>query len=586
MKKINISFLISSLILSGCSILGGSTSTNSSSNSISNSTNDSTKVNNSSIDKTNWIKEGNEEIAINNLNEWVYLVDENVKVTLAEYSDDTLFFNYENGNNSDSVQLFYHSDRIAVGDTYTVSFDIASVSASSIYVLGQEVKVKDGTISVSLNSTLEENKSAVSIKLSGENRIMITNLQINKKQTAKQFIEKALASNNYTLELTNGLNGYSGEFKFFENAVFYDWKNSIDLVKGNSGFVENDTGIFSFTEKNVDGNSIVVPGTSYYMNGEDYVKDLYNAEAYFVSESYNKIPSLHCLNLKQFDIEVLENTPVAIKDPSSLKPLTYMIDEYYSSYYYAGVKEATVMINSDGNLEITMKNIIKEVSTFVLKDINNTKDAALESFMNSSEFAPQEKVELPLDENLKSIFNSLNSSNYTIQKPDGSIFCINDSYIYNEVKDLETNTSYVTGYVLLADGIYDYTIENGEFILGYNHSLDENEKLSIADFGGLIHENYFKDPASYVKNGNVFEYTPSQSDFSYYKFGTNWLNQYILGVNKITLINGNDNITINVEFNTSDESKENIVSSIESLIVYNIGNSSLEVMEEYLGSNY
>ena len=71
---------------------------------------------------------------------------------------------------------------------------------------------------------------------------VFTNFVIKKQANAKDIIESAIEANNYTITLTQGLNGYKVTSKFFENAALFDWKNTIDDVGENYGYAENATG--------------------------------------------------------------------------------------------------------------------------------------------------------------------------------------------------------------------------------------------------------------------------------------------------------------------------------------------------------
>ena len=608
MKKINKALLLSAFLISGCQVSGNGLSTDSSvnntstssvngssnkvsttssSSSLSNSSSSTSISSSSSSESVEWIKNGGVNEAINNSGEWIYSSDSDTTMTLAEYNEDSLYVSYKNATKWDSVQLYYHDSKLSVNKGYTVSFDITSNKNGKITINNQEFEVKDGTKTITLESTLLENSCAISIQfgvkngsiLTANGNIIISNLKVNKKQTAADIVTKALESNNYTLSLVNGMNGYTGEFKFFENATFFSWANSIDGIVGNIGYGENSEGIFSFGKKSYEGNDYFESKSGYYKDEENQnVKGLYTSEHVFTYEGLNGMPSLHHLNLNQLDLEVEVGTPVKIKNGSSLKALTFMLDEFYATYYYSGVNTATVMLNSDGNLEFTFTNRVKESSTFVLSNIGNTTDSLLEEYISSENFMPGASG-VKVDEELKSMLDLINGSNYLVNKADGSLFCINDKYIYDEVVDIETNEKVISGYIKLNDGIYHYTIENDEVIVDEEPSAYE----SISELGGLKYISYFNDPTLYSRtNDGLYEMNVSSNDYSWYTFGSKWLGQTIMGLDKVSLEKGISNITIGAHVNYYIGESETLTTEWKYLVVYQINNAQVDILENYL----
>lgn len=588
MRKTNMTFILLSLVLSGCQFanFGTSSSSNNSSvstnsSSITSSTSSSSSSSSSSVDKTNWIKKGSASDSLNNSNEWLYNSDENANISLAEYFEDSLFLNYSNATNWNSVELFYTDSNIN-NATYIVSFDLISEKTGNITVNGEEIEIKNDIQTIEVISQYSSSTPSISIQfgtegegvLAPDNKIIIENLEIKTKTNAKDIIQRAVDSNNYTLSLTKGMNGYIGTFKYFPSATYFNWENTIDKSSSNSGYAENETGIFKFSKKLYEEEEFIVPTGGYYEDETGYLKGLYSSSYEFTYPGCKGIPSLHSLDLSKFDYELVMNESVTIKDGSSLKALSFLLDDQYASYYYAGVKKAIITLTSDNNLEIRFENLMRESSTFVLSDIGTTSDALINEFVNSEDFGPDYSA-IKIDEELKALLKDVNSANYTVTKPNGCLFTINENYIYSEVINEETSEKEISGYIKLTDGIYMYTIINNEVILG-----EKVEATSIKNLAGLHSVSYFKDATKFIKTSNGFELSVSESDYEFYSFGSTWLNISVQKLTKISLTRENNNIKIGAFVQGYDNGTQ--ITDWMYLEVSNIGNANIDLLDTYL----
>lgn len=622
--------MLLALVVSGC----GSTttsSTNNSNSSINNQTSSSeissSKVSSSStssssissstsssstgIDKTGWIEENDEAHAINNPKKWFYNFDEaSISVTNAMYFDDdkVLYFDFNGEGSFDSVNLYYHDTYVLVGESYTTKFSYTSNVAGKITVNGVEKEVRIGTQEISVDSELKEGNAVIDIQFGTSSTGLISNnvaieigdIYLTKVTNVKARLEHAIELNNYTITLKedtdsfNG-NGYYGEAKFFENACVYTYGNSYDSTSGNKGYAENETGIFGFK---LDAEGNVNANTYYEIDSNDNtLKGLYSTNEKIHLKEYEGdkngdvcegIPSLHKLDLAQFDFDILIGESITVKNASSLRYLAYMIDDYFCTFYYSGISAAKVTLNADDNLEISFNNTYKSSkATFVISNIGTTSNDKIEEFIGSENFAPKEDVEeAPIDPNVESIVNKIALGNYTILKEDGTKFYMNSKYSYLEKKNSETNEIEVSGYLVCGPSIFRYEIKDGSIIV--DSSLDYAGlflgQIAVNGLDGLNSGNvqfFLMNKANkytFNEEKSWYEYKDT-SDASYVSFASKWFDLSPVGFNYVSIKEANNEITIGMEMKFDDN--ETVYKSIQ---VTNIGNTSVTMLDEYLAS--
>ena len=622
--------MLLALVVSGC----GSTttsSTNNSNSSINNQTSSSeissSKVSSSStssssissstsssstgIDKTGWIEENDEAYAINNPKKWFYNFDEaSISVTNAMYFDDdkVLYFDFNGEGSFDSVNLYYHDTYVLVGESYTTKFSYTSNVAGKITVNGVEKEVRIGTQEISVDSELKEGNAVIDIQFGTNSTGLISNnvaieigdVYLTKVTNVKARLEHAIELNNYTITLKedtdsfNG-NGYYGEAKFFEKACVYTYGNSYDSTSGNKGYAENETGIFGFK---LDAEGNVNANTYYEIDSNDNtLKGLYSTNEKIHLKEYEGdkngdvcegIPSLHKLDLAQFDFDILIGESITVKNASSLRYLAYMIDDYFCTFYYSGISAAKVTLNADDNLEISFNNTYKSSkATFVISNIGTTSNDKIEEFIGSENFAPKEEVEeAPIDPNVESIVNKIALGNYTILKEDGTKFYMNSKYSYLEKKNSETNEIEVSGYLVCGPSIFRYEIKDGSIIV--DSSLDYAGlflgQIAVNGLDGLNSGNvqfFLMNKANkytFNEEKSWYEYKDT-SDASYVSFASKWFDLSPVGFNYVSIKEANNEITIGMEMKFDDN--ETVYKSIQ---VTNIGNTSVTMLDEYLAS--
>lgn len=600
MKKSKLICLLGALLISGCGSNGNSSSSilnnNVSSNTSASTSSSSSKPSSSSsstIDTSEWFNKGNEETAINNPNEWVYSVDENLKTTLAMEFEGEIYFYYEKVNNAswDSAQLFYHDSEIGVGRGYIISFSVSSSTAGKITINNQIVEVTSGLSEVSIECVQEEDKPTISMQFGTEENGIIaenlefvfTNFVIKKQANAKDIIESAIEANNYTITLTQGLNGYKVTSKFFENAALFDWKNTIDDVGENYGYAENATGAFGFSVK--DGK--IRSNSNYFKDADgEIVKGLYTSSYQFTYDGLEGLPSLYKLDLSKFDYDLKTGVKVTIEDGSSLKALTFMLDEFHSSYYFGGIKETNLTLKENGNLEFAIKTKMGDISKFELSNIGTTEDALIEEFIASKNFCPASDVSTEGDPEVELMLADIKGANYQVNKGDAGEFYINEKYSYNVSIDSETNASTINGYIKLNDGVYSYVVEDEKVILGENYTELYGNITNVKDLAGLDSGmvTYFNDASKYSKNESEGYYEMIPTSSGYYTFSSKWFGISALGCELITLERGENNITIGASLITADGNGNPQEAMMSYLVVYNIGNAKVQFMEDYLAS--
>lgn len=606
MKKNNILLLLSLVSLVGC---GSNTSTSSLSSSKDNSTSSLTISNSSSIlnsssstsssivsssstiDMTDWISSGSELDAINNPNNWFY--NSNVTPSLAMEYEKELYFNYDNTTvptSWDSVALFYHDSSLRVGKGYKLEFSITSSKAGAITVCGQKIEVRDGTIDVSIESTLEENKPAISIQFGNEDEplngavsIVIGSVKISKKANALDIINEAIEAKNYTISMSEagGMNGYYVTSKFFENAAHFSWGNAIDNTSGQHGFFENSEGIFNFSIKGEE----IKPGSNYLVDPEtnENIKGLYTSNYGFTFEGLEGLPSLNKLDLSNFDYDLETGKKIRIKDGSSAKAFSFMLDEFYSSYYYGEVAVTELTLLEGGALEIAIRTRMGDYSKFVLSNIGTTEDSIIQDFINSDSFAPSinDDDSQEVDPIVQAMLDDIGLGNYTVNKADGTNFYINDRYSYSVDSDGNAN-----GYIKLNNGIFRYFVEEGKVVLGEDNYQESWNINNIYELDGLNSGNveYFKDATKYRLNNTEGYYEMVPTGNSYYSFSSKWFDKSSTSCDLITLERGLENITIGAKMSFANEAGEILNPEMKYLVVYNIGKTTVEFMENYLNS--
>ena len=616
--------MLLALVVSGCRSTPSS-STNNSNSSINNQTSSSevsssevsssqissSTSSSSSIDKTGWIEENDEAYAINNPLKWFYNVDSSkVNVTYAMYFEDDkmLYFDFNGTGNYDDANLFYHDTYVYVGETYTTSFTITSSVEGKINVNGKEVDVKVGTTEVSVERELTEGNATVSIQfgtssnglISNELNIEIANLSITKITNVKARLEHAINLNNYTIKLKEDSNtfsgsGYFGEAKFFEEAVLYTYGNIFDNTNLSQGYAENDTGIFKFNINDLDN----ISAGSDYIKGtnEEVVKGLYSTnEKFHLTEFLGDnngnvcegIPSLHKLDLSQFDMDIIKGETLTITDGSSLRYLSYMIDDFFAQNYYSGISGAKVTLTEDDTLEITFANKKKSSKvTFIISNIGSTTNELVEEFVNGDSFFPEAVIdELPADPVVENMLTKINDGNYTVTKPDGTKFYMNSEYSYMETKNNETNEIEVSGYLKAGPSMFAYKIQNDEIIV--DTSLDyAGLFLGLTSISGLDGLNSSNVQFFLLKNANKYSFNSekdfyeykNKNDVSYSLFARKWLNEEVNGYNYVSLKENNENIIIGIELIYEDNS-----SVYKTLEVSNIGSTNVKKLDDYLAS--
>ena len=598
MKNGKLLCMLMAFLIAGCGSNNDTSSsslTNNSSSSLTNQSNSSS----STIDTTGWFNKGNEEDAINSPNEWIYSTDDNLKTTLAMEHEGEIYFYYEKVNNAswNSAKLFYHDNSISSGKGFSVSFSMTSSVEGKITINDKVVELSTGLSEISLELVQEENKPTLTIQFGTESdgilsenlEIVFSDFVIKKQANAKDIIQKALDANNYTITLTKGMNGYEGTSKFFENAAYFDWKNTIDDVSGNSGYAENETGVFGFSMK----NGKVSPHNNYYMNeNNEVVKGLYTSDYSFTYEEIDEgtgikgLPSLHQLDLNDFDYDLKTNTKVKIKDGSSLKALTYMLDEMYSTYYYGGVAEAELTLKDNGNLEFALKTNMRDVSRFELSNIGTTEDSLIEEFIVSKNFCPASSVSTKGDPEVEAMLANIKNGNYHVNKGENGEFVINEKYSYNVTIDPETKVETINGYLKLADGVYSYVVEDNKVVLGENYTELYGNIENVKDLAGLDSGmvTYFNNASKFLKNEQEGYYEMVPDDNSHFTFSEKWFGASALNCSLITLEKGVSNITIGANLTLQDEAGYPKDPEMKYLVVYNIGTAEVEFMENYFAS--
>lgn len=590
MKKNKLLFILSTFILVGCNNSLISTSNNSSSTSFNTSSSSSS----STIDTSDWILNGDEALALSNPNNWVYSVDSNLNTTLAMEYEKELYFNYEkvNAANWNSAQLFYHNSNVNVGNEYNISLSISSSHAGKITLNGEVVELNAGITDVELSNVLQENQATISMQfgtketgiLSENLEVVISSFKVNKKETAKEIIQRAIEANNYTITLTEGMNGYTVTSKFFEKAAHFDWSNSIDGTGDSIGYAENDTAVFGFSIK--DGKVIANSNYFYDYETESNVKGLYTSNYVFTYSGLEGLPSLHKLDLSQFDYLLETGESLKINNGSSLKALTFMLDDFYCTYYYGGIASTELLLNEDGNLEFSIKTKMGDVSKFLLSNIGTTEEETIEAFIESKNFCPSSEISTEGDPEVEAMLSDINNGNYSVNKGTYGSFYMNDRYSYDVSIDSDTGEEVITGYIKLSDGVYSYSVKDSIVVLGDNYtsmypSITEINHLAGLSAGGVT---YFNDASKYSKNETEgwFEMVPN--DYSHYTFGSKWYGQTSLSCDLVTLERGVSNITIGTNMSFADGSGEAQDSLMVYLVVYSIGNTTVEFMESYLAS--
>lgn len=616
--------MLLALVVSGCrSTNTSSTSQNNSINNLTSSSEVSSSSSNastsssSSIDKTGWIEENNENYAINNPKKWIYEVDSSkVNVTNAMYFEDDkmLYFDFYGNGNYNDTSLYYHDTYVFVGETYTTTFSITSNVAGKITVNGSEFDIKVGTSEIVVERELLEGNATVSIQFGAKGSSLISDnvcieigdLNISKITNVKARLEHAIELNNYTITLKedndsfNG-SGYYGEFKFFEKAVHYSYGNIYDgdSSKTNFGYFENETGIFGFSLKN---DSIEVNSSYYTDNNNEIIKGLYSTSEKIHNTDFTGdkkgrlcegLPSLHKLDLSQFDYDLRIGESAALEDDDSLRYLSYMLGYDFCTLYYSGIVDGKVSLNSNDDLEISFTNAYKyNQVTFVISNIGATINEAIENFITSDSFYPSSDAsEKEVDPALISMSQDIENGNYTVTKQDGTKFYMNDKYSYMETKDSETGTITVTGYIKTSTGLYAYSIDNNEVVVYEDENyLEYYPNITVAGLDGLNSGNaqYFKENTladyTYNESESRYEFVPSASEYSYISFTNKWFNDMALSCDLITLKRVGSNIVIGLNVVDDDASGNAMEPTYKTLEVSNIGSTTVTVLDEYLAS--
>ena len=287
-------------------------------------------------------------------------------------------------------------------------------------------------------------------------------------------------------------------------------------------------------------------------------------------------------------MDIIKGETLTITDGSSLRYLSYMIDDFFAQNYYSGISGAKVTLTEDDTLEITFANK-KKLSkvTFIISNIGSTTNELVEEFVNGDSFFPEAVIdELPADPVVENMLTKINEGNYTITKPDGTKFYMNSEYSYMETKNSETNEIEVSGYLKAGPSMFAYKIQNDEIIV--DTSLDyAGLFLGLTSISGLDGLNSSNVQFFLLKNANkysfnsekdFYEYT-NKNDVSYSLFARKWLNEEVNGYNYVSLKENNENIIIGIELIYEDNN-----SVYKTLEVSNIGSTNVKKLDDYLAS--
>ena len=265
-----------------------------------------------------------------------------------------------------------------------------------------------------------------------------------------------------------------------------------------------------------------------------------------------------------------------------------MLDDGFASSYYSGVARATVLLDSNDNLQVTFKNQYGySPATYIISDIGTTSNEAVENFIASDEFGPKAiEEEAPADENVTAMLTSIAMGNYTVTKEDGTKFFMNSNYSYMETKNSETNEVTVSGYIKFGPSMFSYVIENNEINVdtSFDYSGIYESLSSISGLDGINSGNvqYFL-----TKNANKFTYSEENnryelitSDASYIYFANKWYNFEASGCNVVTLAKNNDNIIIGMDLLYEGSAN----STYKTIEISNIGATTVQLLDDYIAS--
>lgn len=611
MKNSNLFILLSALLITGCtnknnsssnlqnSELSSSTSVNSLSSETS--SNSSSISSSSGIDKTYWINKGNAQSALNNAGNWYYNVDESkVNLTNASYYEEELFFDFNKVEEAswNSVELFYHHSNILEENLYTVTFDISSTIEGDITVNGKVVSLTKNSKEVSVEGVLINSKSALEIQFGtkqngylGDAEIIISELSFAKeeKYTFKSVLAKALAYNNYTVEMIEHNWGeITGTYTFLEKAAFFKLQDG-GLIEYR-GFAENDEGVFGFTSSN--GAVISRNQNYYYNNNDEIIKGLYTTREK-IDFKDNKgeslgVPSLNHLNVNNFDFELVTGEVVKITNTEaleSMKVFARMGGEYVNGTVYSGIKSASVVLNEDSSFTFEIKT---KFDSFKIKlsNIGTTANDMLEDFINSNQFGPINMTPtVTADPVVLEMLKLIDGENYTVKKADGSYLYITEKYSYSEFTD-EDNVTTAKGFVVTDNGSYSYVIIDGEVTLGeMDYSIDPAWSIKAEEGLKSSTVSYFDSSLDYKYNETAgrYEMIPPSTNYSYMSFSSDFFGVNATACNLITLHKDSteNKLYIGGEFTYVDEN-ENSKTEYLTIEVFDFGTTEVEKMENYL----
>ena len=278
---------------------------------------------------------------------------------------------------------------------YTITLDSKGVELDEytlVVIVGEEVELpmleKEGYIFLGwyLDGELYDSKNYKAT----EDIVLEARFEINGLLNLKSYLENIIELNNYTITLEeNESNGYYGRFEFYNNVIYYTYGNIYDSTENNIGYAENENGIFSFT---VNSDNEIVFNDYLKDSNLNVIKDLYNTNEKIHQTSFEGdskgnvcegVPSLRKLDLSCFDYDLIVGETIKISNPSSLRYLSYMLDETFCSVFYSGISNANVTLINNDCLEITFDNKFKinEVK-FIVSNIGSTNNESIINIIN------------------------------------------------------------------------------------------------------------------------------------------------------------------------------------------------------------
>lgn len=311
-----------------------------------------------------------------------------------------------------------------------------------------------------------------------------------------RLINPYMHSNNYTVYLD--ATGMNQKFKAYEYFTDYAYYEVPDYEGGSTpgGYVESNGYVHTYTVKD---DELEIIGTPYADSDFNFYTSLYGQVFTYT------FSSLYYNNFVGYIDEENENS-YYITDSQFVYTLSYLCYVEISEELYTD-KARIEIVNDETHefnvyLDLYNKQTKQELGTFKARfyNLNNTVIPAVDRYLNTGKNPNNQSKE-----ELQNVLDLFKEGNYSMDSMTGAGLAKiyqTENYFYEELYQNPNNNF---GYIKLDDGIYEFTMFDGEMNINYNTKYNIDMPGCGSYFGGSDDLAYFSHFDDSVCNADNYE---------------------------------------------------------------------------------